>query len=245
MRTFTKNAANYMSLGVGSLGAILSGKAKFSVHVKITIASTTTGANDNAILIALINANTVGLELNIDGTAGAPKVRISARSHSGDARQSKSGATTIGVGVPAFIGGVIDIAGDSITVYLNGTADGTAGVTFAQATWTLGTPTGHDTVGGYLAPPNVTTDQFAGDIGQVAIWSDALSAGNFASLAGGALPTAVRPDILIYYLPITGTTSPEPPTVGAPVGTITGSLPAVSVVAWVGQSNQVLQESAP
>jgi hypothetical protein len=215
-----------MSLGVSGLATILSGRGVFSMHAKIRIASTTTGANDNNILVANINGATIGAVLNVDGTAGAPKVRISARSVNTDGRQVKSGATTIGVGVDAYVGGIVNIAGDTIEVYLNGVSDGSVGVTFANATWTLGTPTGADTVGGYLAPPSATADQFDGQISEIAVWSSALSGANFATLAGGTPASSVSAGTLVYYLPIAGTTSPEPPTVGAPSGTITGSLPA-------------------
>lgn len=223
-RVFTQNLSNYMSLGVSGLGSILSGKSIFSLSAKIRLAGNTFAQNDNNIIVAIINGSTIGAVLNIDGTS-TPRVRISARSVSTDARQGVTGTSTIPFGVDVWVGGVVDIAGDAITVYVDGVQDATSSVTFANAVWTLGTPTGADTIGGYLAPPTATSDQFAGRIGQVAIWGSGLAGSDFLSLKNGTPASSVQAGTLVYYLPIKGVTSPEPPTVGAPSGTITGSLP--------------------
>ena len=237
-RIFTKNLANYMGLGNGSLGALLSGKAAFSVHARIKVASTTAGANDNNVLTVIDQGATVGFTLCIDGTGGAPKFRISARSVSTDARQAKSGGTTLTLGAEYFVGGVVDIGGKSITVYVNGVSDGVgSALTFANATWTLGSPTLPDMVGGYNSPPVATIDLFDGVIGDVTLWSGTLAGSDFASLAAGTSPALVSPGTLLYYLPIGGSTNPEQPVVGTPVGTITGSIPPVSDVwAYAGEA---------
>lgn len=223
-RIFTKNVANYMSLGVSGLATILSGKGVFSVSAKIKIATVDTATGNNVVLSVIDNGVTSGMSLGVEAISGIPKVRVSARSVNTDAKQTKIGATTISTGVDAYIGAIVDVAGDTLTVYLNGSNDGSSAVTFNNTTWTLGTPTGADTVGGYLAPP-VTTDQFDGEISEIAIWDIALSGANWTSLAGGTPASSVASGNLVYYLPIAGVSSPEPPTVGTPQGTITGSLP--------------------
>lgn len=227
-RVFTKNLANYMSLGTSGIGSLLAGASAVSVHAKVKVTSVTTGTGDNVILSILINGTTTGVGFGIDGTAGNPKVRVSARSVSTDTKQSKSGATTIPLSTTTYVGGVVNIAGDSLQVFLNGVSDGSAAVTFANTSFTLGTPTDSDTVGGYRAPPVVTTDQFDGEIGEIAVWTSALTATDYATLATGATADTVQAGSLVYYLKIGGTTSPEPPTVGTAQGTITGSLPAGS-----------------
>lgn len=222
-----------MSLGVSGLGTILSGKNKISMSAKVNITSVDTGANNNPIISTLIDGTSFGIALNIDGTGGLARVRMSARSVTGEARQLKSGATAFNFGVDTYVGGVMDVAGDLIEVFLGGASDGSASVAFGNSVWTLGVPTGSDTIGGFLAPPATTPDQFAGTIAEIAIWAsatDSLSAANYASLASGVPASSVRADILVYYLPIAGAASPELPTTGSPQGTITGSLPAVSYV---------------
>jgi hypothetical protein len=225
-RVFTKNLANYMALGTSGVGTLLSGKGVYSVHakVKITSVSTTTGANN--ILSVILNGTTSACGFGIEGVGGTPKVRISARSVSTDTKQTKVGATTISLATPTYVGGVVNIAGDALSVYLNGTLDGTSTVTFANPTVTLGTPTEQDAVGSYKAPPTATSDQFDGEISEIAVWSIALGATDFATLATGATADTVQAGSLLYYLKIGGTASPELPTVGTAQGTITGSLPA-------------------
>lgn len=228
-RTFTKNTANYMSLGNSGVGAMLSGLATFSVSARIRIASTTAGVNDNNVLAAISNGTTSGFALCLDGSG--PFVRLSARSVSTDARQVKSGTTALSTGIDYYIGGVVKIGAKTIEPFLNGVSEGVSGaLTFANATWTLGTPTDNDAVGGFQAPPTTTPVQFDGEISQIALWSSALVASDFASLAAGTLPTSVQAGTLIYYLPVNTGSSPELPTVGTAQGTITGSLPLVGVV---------------
>jgi Concanavalin A-like lectin/glucanases superfamily len=224
MRTFTKNTANYMSLGSSAIGTVISGATAVSVHARIRLASISAGQNDNNILGVIINGIVGGLALSIDGTS--TKLRCSARSVSTDARQALTGTTALSTGVDYSVGVVVDFTGKTITLYVNGVADGTIGsLAFANNTYTQGTPTDNDAVGGFQAPPPSTAVQFDGVIGHVAVWTSALTAGNFASLAKGTAASSVG--TVAWFLPIGGAASPELATVGTPSGTITGSLPAV------------------
>ena len=230
-RVFTKNLANYMSLGVGSLGTLLHGKAAFSVHAKIKPTATTI-SEGGILLSALVNATSVGLSLGVTGGT----TRISARSGASDAKQTVSGATSLTAGVDAYLGATIDVAGDALRVYLNGVSDGSATVLFGNATFTLGTPTDADMVGGFKAPPTSTIDQVDGVLSEIAVWGSVLAAADYATLATGAAADTVSGSTLLYYLKIGGVSSPEGPTVGTALGTITGSLPppAGSTVALTG-----------
>src|SRR4026208_834521 len=125
-RIFTKNTANYMSLGVSGLGTILSGLGAISVSARIKITSVDTTTGDNAILSVLNNGNTSGFSLGIEAIGGNAKVRLAARSVNTDAKQTKIGATTISTGVYTFIGGIVNIASDTIEVYKDGTSDGSS-----------------------------------------------------------------------------------------------------------------------
>src|SRR4051812_17518454 len=102
-RTFTKNLANYMSLGNKGLGTLLSGASVFSVAARVKLGTGLTGAaNDNNILTALLNGVTLGFALSIDGTG--PKLRCSLRSVSTDAKQSASATTVLTTGTTYYVG---------------------------------------------------------------------------------------------------------------------------------------------
>lgn len=229
-RTFSKNTANYMSLGGSGLGSLLNGLAVFSVAARIRLgAGLSGGVNDNNIVGVIASGTTGGFALSIDGTG--TKLRCSSRSVSTDARQALTATTVLTTGIDYYVGVVVNIGAKTITLYVNGVSDGTVGgLAYANAVWTLGTPTDNDAIGGFQAPPPSTSVQFDGEISQVALWNTALTAGNFATVAAGTAADAVAAANLLWYLKIDGLSSPELPTVGTPQGTITGSLPVVGPV---------------
>jgi hypothetical protein len=228
-RTFTKNAANYCSLGIGSIGPLLSGVGKFSVGAWVRLTSVTAGADDNTLITVIDNAASVGMVLSIDGSiANNPKIRAAARSVSTDTKRTKSGNTTIPLGVDVHIGATYDIAGQTLSVYFNGIPDGSGAAVFANGVWTFGTPTSPDTLSGYLAPP-ATASQLDGVLSEIALWTTGgLTDPEFARLGAGHSALKVRRDRLVWYMQLKGTVSPEQSVIGGIVATITGSLPAAS-----------------
>jgi hypothetical protein len=54
------------------------------------------------------------------------------------------------------------------------------------------------------------TNPFAGDICEAAMWNAALDDGEMLALGKGVCPLLIRPQSLIFYLPIYGNASPEP-----------------------------------
>lgn len=104
----------------------------------------------------------------------------------------------------------------SRVAYLNGTA--------ASAETTSSTPSGISTTN----VGRIAGIQFAdGDIGEVAIWSAALSAADIARLAAGALPRLVQPSSLVAYWRVLGVASPEPEYFGG-TGLTLGNAPGQS-----------------
>lgn len=226
-RLFTKNLSNYMSLGISGLGPSLSARSAFSIHAKVK--PTALGISDGGSVLSILdNATTVGVSLGVTPITGT--VKLSARSVSTDAKQTQTGTTSLTAGVPAYIGGVVNVSSATIAVFVNGVSEGSVGVVFANGGWTFGTPTDADTVGGFRAPPVATTDQFDGEISEIALWATVLSGTDFATLATGASADTVQAGSILYYLKITGTASPELPTLGSAQGTITGSLPPSSAI---------------
>jgi hypothetical protein len=236
-RDFSKNTSNHLNLGTGLVGALLNGAAAISVSAIITADTfTTTGSHDNQVIRLIINGTSGGLLLEMTGgTTGAQFVQISARSVSGDGLQTGASTSTVSTGTEAVIGGVADIANDQIRVYLNGAQNGaTASVTFGNATYTLGTPSANDYLGGTNTPSN---EQFDGRVSEVAIWAGDIGAAGFAMLGKRVSPLLVRPNLLVGYWPLLGNASPEVDLVSGKNGTITGTVakadhPRITYAGW-------------
>ncbi|MGH7178543.1 MAG: LamG-like jellyroll fold domain-containing protein [Tepidisphaeraceae bacterium] len=221
-RAFTKNTANYMSLGIGALAPLLNSAAAISISALINGTSYSTGANDNGIVTALISSNIIGLQLNI--SSNPSKVRCGGRSTSSDGLQTSNGATTITTGAH-HVGGVLNVSGDTIMTYLDGAQDSSTAVTFANTTWTNEIPSDDDSIGTRGAtPPVATSSQFDGSIAELAIWIAAIGTPNFAALAKGVSPRVILPTALVAYWPLIGYASPEIDLFGGKNGTITGTV---------------------
>lgn len=104
------------------------------------------------------------------------------------------------------------------TIYLNG-----AGRVSAPAT---GFPTGLNRL--TIGASGAGSQYFDGDIAHAAFWNVALTAEDIFGLANGILPSHVHTGALVDYWALDGTTSPEPPTVGALSLTVTGATAANS-----------------
>jgi hypothetical protein len=224
----TKNVANYIGFPISAFGNLIAGLGAISIHAWVWATSLSTGTNDNAVLLWLINSTTVGGSLSISGGAGAAKARITGRSVNTDARGSVSGATTIATGSWVSIGGVLDFAGDAVRVYLNGVQDGSAAVTFANATYTQGVPTSGDSIGGIYLPTPATADQFDGNIAEVSIYAGDIGADGFLSLGKAYDARNVLPGLLAELFPLFGPADIKG-RLAELTGTITGSIPQSTV----------------
>jgi hypothetical protein len=225
-RDFSKNTSNHLNLGAGLVGALLNGAAAISASAIVTADTfTATSAHDNQVVRIIINGTSGGLLLEMSGNnTSAQPVQLSARSASGDGLQigTAPSASSVATGTEAVIGGVADIANDQIRVYLNGAQSGaTASVTFGNATYTHGTPSANDYLGG---TNTATNEQFDGRVSEVAIWAGDIGAAGFAMLGKRVSPLLVRPDLLVGYWPLLGNASPEVDLVGGNNGTITGAV---------------------
>lgn len=225
-RDFTKDTANYMSLGVNQIQTLLNGAAKISMHAWVNPDTFNTGANDNRIITIGVADSLAGFILEIVGSAGAEVLKVAGRSVSTDTLQSKSATTVVSASTWHSCGGVFDESGDAITPYYEGAAEGGGAVTFGNAVWTNGTPTQLDTIGAGQSAPVETVIQFDGRIAELAIWTDDIGAAAFANLANGWSPLFF-PTSLKFYFPLAGRFSPEPDVVSGKTGSITGSLPII------------------
>lgn len=201
---FTKNVANYVTLGNGAFGG-LNGNAAVSIAAWVWPLTTTAGANDNGIVTILINTTVVGLALNIGGSTTVPKVRLSARSVSADARQTVDSVASVSLaGSWQHVAGIANFSAGTQRVFLNGNMELSQAKTYGNVTYTFGAPTQPDTIGGmYLVTP-ATTDQFDGYIGEVCVWAQDIGDEQMASVAKGFQPSMIRPDLVFEYFPMIG-----------------------------------------
>ena len=223
-RTFTKNTANYISMGTGTIGTILNGAAAVSFHANVNFTSFDAGdsATGDQFLYIPINGTSTGIVGCIDGSGGGSnqKFKVGGRSQAADSFQARSGTTNLTTGVWYPLGGVIDYSADTITGYLSGAAENGGAATFGATSYTHGTPSTTDK----LSNAASTAQMLDGVLCEVGIWNVALTAGEMLALGKGFSPLLVRPSSLIFYMPLMGRVSPEPDRVRGNNGTVNGTL---------------------
>ena len=227
-RDFDKNVSNYMSLGTGTTGAILNGAAAISVSARVIADTLDTGDFDNRILNLIVNGGGAGVYLGVKGDVSPKVLKVGGRSVTGDAFQERNGTVEITTATLHTLGGVLNFTGDTITPYVDGVADNGGAATFGNNTYTYGTATSPDNIGGSGAPPSGTSIQWDGPVAEIGIWTSALSAADFAALHKGVSPLLIQPQSLAIYIPMIGKYSPEIDIVGGLSGTITGTIATLS-----------------
>jgi hypothetical protein len=172
----------------------------------------------------VINTNFAGLELNFNAVSGNPRIRFSVRSVSTDARQNMDGVTNVTTGQWIPVGGYVSFGTDFMQVWYNGAVDNSGTVTFANNSYTFGTPNAgaSDSFGGYFSAGPSTNSQFNGDLAEIAIWRGGISDDAFVSLAKGFDARLIRPILLWEYWPLV---REHHGIVNSIIGTVTGSIP--------------------
>lgn len=224
------------TFGDSIIGTLVNGAAKISLHAIINADAFTglASANENRIINWVINGtNTTGGALCVDNftSAGNPKLRLGARSQTTDSFQAVNGATNLSAGTVYVVGGVLDISGDAIRVYLDGTEDGSGSVTFGASSYTQGTVTAGnpDSIGGTSAVQNYVD----GLLAEVAIWTSDIGATGFAALGKRFDPRSVDFENLVIYCPLWGRANPEPELINnkhVTIGTYDQYLPHPAVI---------------
>jgi hypothetical protein len=227
-RDFSKNVANYLSLGTGVVAAVVSGSGRISLSCLAFIRSTTAAANDNTIFQIIVGGSSVGVALNIDNltVAGQRQLRGAGRSQASDARQAINGATNLALNTWIHLGAIIDYTGDKIETYVDGALDGTGAVAFAAATFTPSAATDPDGLGCYSPGLGITTaSQFDGLLAELAIWKDDIGADAMRELGNRRVPFKVQRASLRHYWPFDGRGTNPPDFVGGVNAIVTGSIP--------------------
>jgi hypothetical protein len=227
-RDFTKNISNYLRTPAGSIGTLFSGTGFISVHAWIfPDAYDTSNASNNRLYTVVIDGSGTGNYLAIDANAnpGNPKLRAGSRTAAGSAGPSALGTTNITTGSWWSVGALFDFAADQITPYVNGASDGVGAAAFDHSTWTQGTSTEADGIGGAQPSIHNAVNQFDGRMAELAFWTSGLTADEWSALGKGMSPLLIRPQSLVFYLPILGRSSPELELRSRITATVTGSLP--------------------
>lgn len=208
-RTFTKNASNTLAYPIGHLSGLMSGKGVISVFARIRpiiYAWTGSGQPFNRVIQAVIHGGgsgaVVGFNMNLVATSTSQaSLRVDARSVQTDGLQTAADTTVVGIGSWIRFGCVINFAADQIRIYLNGVQTVNATVSFANTTYTPGTPTSEDLVGGPTLPITVIDRQFEGDIADIGMWAGDIGTTGFEDLEIFEAD-AVRPDLMMMYTPL-------------------------------------------
>lgn len=165
---------DYVGVGISEIGPNIGSvnAITLSSWVKPTVYPGALGRK-RAISFLLSDGTTGGLLGFYDGG----KIEVGGRSTGGDGFQSAT------VTFPALdewhlATGVLDFQDDKIYVYLDGVLSATQSVSFANTTYTHGTPTLIDSLGSF----SNSSDFFSGSLDEVRIYDYALSASEIAGL---------------------------------------------------------------
>lgn len=226
-RDFTKNLSNYVSLGVGAIGPLLSGASGVTFACWAIQDSQHNGDGDDVVIAFHSSSASLNLRLRNSNSA---TLTGTFRRQNGDTGNFPVGSTTLTTGVWNHVGCSVSF-GNNGKVYLNGT-DNTGSMGAGSAATTAGTfvsstGTSHDGLGAVFtgSTPSSTARQLDGRLAECAIWNVELTAADFASLAKGFTPDQVKPQSLVAYWPMSGSGSNIPDLRNAKNGTITGSIP--------------------
>ena len=173
---------------------------------------------DEAVLIQIqdSSASTQYFRLCIkhDGTSAKPCTRA----RGGGGASEAYGTTTIAPGT-WYLAGHTWISSTSRTLWLNGVNE----VTDTNSRTITGINSGTDGAAGDSSP----SDYYDGDLAEVAIWDGQLTSDDWLSLNAGMAMDEIKPDKILHYWEILGSTSPEIDTIGGAGATVTGTTAVV------------------
>lgn len=227
-RTFTKDLANQLTLGVNAIAPLLAGGPTALIVAQVLPTSYTTGTTDNAVLATFIDGTSSGPGFNMGPSFGEGVIRAIMRSQPADALQAHPGSAQVVANSGwHIVGAALRFTGDQSQLYVDGAIDGAAGPrTFGSDTYAPGTPTVQDRIGDGNA--GTTAQKFAGHIEYVAAWKNPGSVANqlaiMEALHAGTHPFDLDPVLLI----VLGYQTPDVCLMGSGVqSTIVGSVPFI------------------
>ena len=229
-RDFSKNTANFMSLGLGAIVPALAGSSQVSIHAFVTVDTFTanqTACND--FFVAYFNDGDGAINLYFRTSGGTNLFAFSGRSSTTDGLQTAIGTTALSTGTQYSLGVVIDYANDRIRLFVNGAQEVNAAVTFGQTVLTQsGGTTGFVDMIGCLSNATGTaafntTRQMDGRISELSVFTSDIGLAGMEMLSDGFAADMIGPVPAIYF-PLLGDDSPERDHYGGKSGTINGTI---------------------
>jgi len=166
--TSFNGSTGFVNLGTNIFSPLLNGASQ--VTIEAWILPNSIAATQRPFSIILDGASTIGVGMRVLLTSG--NIELRGRSVSTDADQIATSTSPVAaVGKLMHIVGVFDYPNDRIRLYINGKLIVNQIVTFANNSYTAGTPTTADAIG-YING----TEFFNGLIDEVAIYNTELSA---------------------------------------------------------------------
>jgi hypothetical protein len=169
-------ATDYTDLGNNKLGPLVNGYSSLTLEAWIKAAGLPASGNRARIISANQNATSkTGFALNLYNNAGSVVLEAGGRSVSTDAYQSSTVSYTDTTNWH-HVAGVFDFSAKTITLYVDGVAQTPTSVTWANTTYTQGTPdaTTRDGIGGFNTG-GTWGEYFNGKIDDVRMYRTALT----------------------------------------------------------------------
>lgn len=179
-KLFVQTSSQYLTVNSAPVTA-----AAFSVSCWVR--PTTLSATQSLVSIGDVDTNNEQWRLT---TSAGQKARWSAQTSAGEAFATSTASLVTGTW--AHVCGV-ETSATSRAVWLNGTSN---------TNTTNRSPAGADTLRIGAKVTTGTLDSADGDIAEVAVWNAALSSAEIAILAAGYSPLFVRPESLVFYMPL-------------------------------------------
>ncbi len=223
-QSLTLNGSNqYVSLGANAIGPDVSGASQITLAAWMKPSAHPSAASYARVLSYDVATGSTG---GLLGLYDNGKIAVGGRSGSGDSFQQAT-ATAPSLNEWHLVSGVLDIPNDTIYLYLDGVLLVTQSVTFGNATYTQGSPTGADTIGS----TNGSSQFFTGSVDEIRVFNRGLTASEMYQLYREGAPakintsstTPLSEGLLGYWKLDDGSgTSAADATGNANTGTLTG-----------------------
>ncbi len=192
-RDFEHGSNQYIDVGKTTMTIGLDGKAAVSISCIINLESFDTSSQT---LFQITTSSGGGAFVFGTRGVGQSDLFLGGRSLVGDGFQQALSDGSINVATEYVLGGYVDIANDKIRIYIDGSPQTEASVTFGNAVFNTGTPNVNNAIG---ANSVGGTQYWDGTIAELAIWDVKLTDAEHLILAARYSPLFVRPQNLVGY----------------------------------------------
>lgn len=200
---FSKDLANYADFGVATLGDLLDGASGWSMSFAIKVDSLDGGGLKDDCFYVWVNDSIQMISVRFNGT----RLQCDFRPDATESLENQLGSASVDVsdGAWHYQSFGFDVENDLGANWTDGLGSEGANL-FTRINISNGGPTTNkDAIGGRVkAAPDDTTRQFNGQMAHVALYSVYLNRGELTALSQGYSPLLIRPQNLIFYLPLDG-----------------------------------------